>query len=236
MGQIMTDVHGQHVVMPFDDATGQTTGRELREHANIQTGRQVTVTGPDGATQVVPDHARINLQPGSRVSDVPGQFRYGTQAWYGPIPPTARRLQLEADYITYAFHQRYPCEFGLDDNVDGSGTQRFGRWWVMVYEFPLPAGRWNMAQTAILVTVKDSYPQTYPDGFWLNESLRDRHGHTPGHYFEKNIHRGSELARKGWAWYCIHPAAWAPTVDIRMGDSIYKYLTLISLVMSGDRR
>ena len=76
MGQIMTDVDGQHVVMPFDDATGQTTGRELREHANIPNGRPVTVTNAAGVTRVVGDAERVVLQPGDHISDVP-QYRFG---------------------------------------------------------------------------------------------------------------------------------------------------------------
>jgi len=232
MGWTQVEKDGTIAVVPFNDGTGLTTGAELRQYAGIPNDRQVTVTDEHG-THHVPDHQQVQLHPGMRVSDIP-HFEYGNTlpVYWGSEPTIVTRLRIECSYLTRMYQQSQPCTFGHDSDINRGGEQRIGRWWVMIPQLHLPRGLWSVQSTPILITIPDQYPQVPPDGFWLMENLRDSNGNTPGHYFEYNIARGAELANKGWAWFCIHPQGWQCYADITMGDSVYKYLNLIHLVLS----
>lgn len=210
MGQITVSKDGQPVVLPFEEVTGQ----QLKEQLSIPDERIVTVK-ENGQTRQVGENERLRLQDGVVVSDAP-RYRYGS----GGDPAIAHRLSIECAYIQL-IHGQY-SDFGFDPQLD--------RWWVQLPQFELPQG-WNYDATPILVTVNDHYPLAAPDGFFLSNALRDVCGHTPGHYFEaRSAH--NPLSAQEWAWFCIHPQVWKPTIDVRDGDSIVKYLTLIHLAMS----
>ncbi|MEQ8192432.1 MAG: E2/UBC family protein [Candidatus Eremiobacterota bacterium] len=130
-----------------------------------------------------------------------------------------QRLQAEVDYIKFFYGKA--AEYGFDESIK--------RWWVYVEDFELPAG-WKQTFTPILVTTSQYYPSDPPDGFFLSNELCDIYDRKPSHYFEEKSAHNS-LSHKNWAWYCIHPD-WNPGYDIRDGDSIAKYLTLIHLTLS----
>lgn len=72
MGNVTINHEGQAVVMPWD----QATGAEIKQQLNLPAGRMLTMTGPDGRTQVVSDTQRVTIPDGVFVSDVP-RFEYG---------------------------------------------------------------------------------------------------------------------------------------------------------------
>lgn len=207
MGQTMINKDGQTVVLPFE----QVTGQQLKEYTGIEPERLVTVV-ENGQTRVIGDQERVTLPPGAFVSDAP-RFRYGASA-------VAQRLAAEAAYISQMYRQQ--ADFGYDAALL--------RWWLYLPAFGLPPG-WRQAATPILVTVTDHYPTASPDGFYLSNRLRHENGSTPGHYFESSSAL-NPLTQQGWAWFCIHPQGWRSSYDLREGDSIAKYLTLIHLAMS----
>lgn len=207
MGQTIS-VNGIRVVVPRDTVTGA----ELKAIASIPAERIVTVA-QNGQTKAVGDNETIRLAEGVFVSDVPDH-----QAGYSAS--VGARLQQESEYISQLYGQQ--AQMGYDPQI--------GRWYVYLPNFKLPAG-WQQESTPIIVTVTDHYPVAPPDGFYLSDGLRDIHGRTPGHYFEtRSAH--NPLTDKGWAWGCVHPTGWKPTIDIRDGDSVAKYLTLIHHFMS----
>lgn len=210
MGQVQVTKDGQQVILPWEQATGQ----QIKEQLGIAPDRMVTVA-EGGRTRAVADHETATIPPGACISDAP-RFRYGY------APAVAERLQAEVGYISAMYRQQ--AQFGFDPGVGG------GRWWVQLPEFYLPTG-WRQLTTPILVTVTDHYPSAPPDGFFLSNELRDSRGCAPSHYFEdRSAH--NPLSARGWAWFCIHAEGWRPSYDIRDGDSIYKYLTLVHLTMS----
>jgi hypothetical protein len=208
VGKITVSKDGQLVVLPWDEATGA----QLKEQLNISPDRIPTIC-VGGRTKAVGDHELVKLQGGVYISDAP-RFRYGQ------MPAVARRLALETEYVSQMYRQK--AEFGFDPNLN--------RWWLYLPAFRLPPG-WRQSVTPILVTVPPNYPAACPDGFFLSNELRDIHGRTPAHYFEQRSAH-NPLTSKGWAWFCVHPVGWRPSYDIRDGDSVAKYLTLIHLVMS----
>ena len=209
MGEIRAQVANNQVVLPKE----RWTGSELKQMASIEPGRQLVVTGRDGKSRVVADHEQVDLFDGVRVSDVPRHT-------YGANSVVAERLQREADYMANMYNQT--VEFGFDPQL--------GLWWCHLPEFQLPSG-WLQAATPLVVTVHDTYPSSTPEGFYLSKQLRHRNGSVPGHYFETRM-REDRLTQNGWAWFCIHPNEWRPNHDLRDGDSIAKYLTLIHLALS----
>lgn len=207
MGQIQISKDGQSVILPWE----VVTGKQLKEYAGIAPDRLATIV-EDGHTRAVGDDERIQLQEGTWVSDAP-RFRYGASS-------VARRLATEATYISQLYRQS--SEIGFDPDIR--------RWFIYLPAFDLPQG-WLHQSTPILVTVTDQYPAASPDGFFLSNKLRHRNGSTPAHYFESSSAH-NPLTSRGWAWFCIHPQTWNPSYDIRDGDSVAKYLTLIHLAMS----
>jgi len=210
MGQTTIYNNGQPVTLPFQEITGQ----ELRQTLSTPDERVLTVA-ENGRTRAIGDHERVQLREGTYLEDIP-RFRYG--AAFGSRA-VAQRLAAETVHISAIYRQ--PSDFGFDTEVD--------QWWVRLSQFHLPPG-WNYGVTPVLIAVNDRYPASGPDGFYLSKTLRDTHGQTPGHYFEERSAYNS-YAQRGWAWFCIHPD-WSPTVDVRHGDSIVKYLTLIHLALS----
>jgi len=202
---------GIAVAVPWNEATGA----QLKEQFNIAPDRVVTIRDADGKTRSVRDNERVELADGTRVSDIP-VFDYGSAA-----PAVANRLALETAYVSALYEQQ--ASFGYDESL--------GRWWMHLPAMALPKG-WLQRVTPIMVTAGDQYPMVAPDGFFLSNDLRHRNGTTPDHYFERSsIH--NPLVARNWAWFCIHAdRGWRPTYDVRVGDSIAKYLTLIHLVLS----
>lgn len=207
MGQQVISKDGQTVVIPWERATG----RQLREVCGIPADRHLVVA-QDGQSRAVRDDETVEVTDGMHVSDAP-RYRYGS------APAVAARLEAECHYIAQRYRQ--DVDFGFDAD--------FGQWWVYLPEFVLPRG-WREQSTPILVTVPAQYPSSPPDGFFLSNELRDVRGRRPAHYFEERSAH-NPLTTRGWAWFCIHVDVWAPSYDIRDGDSVAKYLTLIHLVM-----
>jgi hypothetical protein len=197
-------------VLPWSQATVQ----EVRDFMGVPKHDNLVVT-QDGESQFLQPHETIQLVEGMGFHNVP-RFRWGRLH----LPPTARRLQMEASLLSAAYNG------GVEWSLDTSACT----YWLRVPRFRLPRG-WNANTTQIMVTVSDSYPQLPPDGFYLNRYLRDAYGRRPGHYFEERSAHNA-FADRGWAWFCIHVETWNSSIDPMEGDSIIKYLGLIYDVMS----
>jgi len=210
MGQHTVKVNGESVTLPWDQATvGQ-----IKQFVGIPQERNLTVR-EDGQSQMLRGNEVVNLREGMNLFDAP-RFRWGA-------PPIVRRLQQESTMLSAA----------VGCNVDWGQDVRADMWWVRVSKFPLPSG-WNHAATQTMVTVPNQapgYPVLPPDGFYLDRRLRDRHGCTPGHYFEERSNL-NPFVDKGWAWFCIHVEQWSPSLTVFDGDSLVKYLGLVYDVLS----
>ncbi len=207
MGHIIETDKGK-IILPADTMTGA----ELKEFTSVAPERIVTVAR-DGQTKAVGDHETVRLAEGAFVSDIPEHVA-------GYSPAVGARLEGEAQFISQLYRQ--DARAGYDAEI--------GRWYVYLPEFRLPRG-WQQESSPIIVTVTDYYPQVPPDGFYLSNNLCDVNGRTPAHYFETTSAH-NPLTHKGWAWFCVHPTGWKPTIDVRDGDSVAKYLTLIHHFMS----
>lgn len=214
MGQTTIIKDGQPVTLPFEEATAS----QLKEQLSIPTERHIVVTEEDGKSRAVGEHETVRLREGLNISDVP-RWRAGAHQTQ-PKAAVGFRLTSETAYMSGCYEQN--VTFGFDQELE--------RWWVQLPQFFLPDG-WNHESTPILIVVNNSYPASQPDGFYLSKQLHDRQGRTPAHYFEHR-NRFNSLTERGWAWFCVHPDGWKPAVDVRDGDSIFKYMTLIHLVLS----
>lgn len=132
-------------------------------------------------------------------------------------PRLSARLAQEAAYLSHLYKQ--DVTYGFDPNLDV--------WWVKVPKLRLPNG-WRQRETPILITLREGYPMSPPDGFMLKMGLVDSRGSAPGHYFGAHLGRGIN----GWAWFCIHPRGWSGDYDFRDGDSVVKYLNLIEIALA----
>jgi len=132
------------------------------------------------------------------------------------------------------FHQRRLLEeiailavrFG-EINFDDIGFT-----WVHIPDFELPPG-WNQAFTELMIDLPPLYPETPPDGFYIEKNLAPLNGNLLEHYFQHDDYV-NRYTHQDWAWYCIHPAqfSWQPSVDITTGDNLVKYLELIRLALT----
>src|SRR5690242_3711495 len=83
--------------------------------------------------------------------------------------------------------------------------------WVMIPEYPLPAGRYNQERTRLLFVIPPGYPNTGPDNFFVDVALMLKDGGTPP-AFNSGSDSSSGPAPVGsdWAWFSWHPQSWRP--------------------------
>lgn len=109
-----------------------------------------------------------------------------------------------------------------------------GRNWVVVHDYPLPAG-FNKPSTPVLMLIPADYPQVPPDGLFIDKGLN-----IPGHYHQGHGGR-NPFGDKDWAWLCAHLAGhgWRPSADVVGGDNLVTLLGLYATIfaeMLGTRR
>lgn len=200
----------------FDVPDGPITASLVRETAHLPEEEMPVAITPDGKTRLIPERgAGIQLEPDERVISM-------TRAISG-----ARDITLLNGEIAMA-QKRF-------------GPQRI-RWgknylWVMIYEFPLPPGKYNQAHTNLLVLVPENYGygQPYRDAF-VSPGLKARHrGYDEDlpHYYDRYPYsrgdvqaQADELVRKGWAYICLHQSCWKRGHDHLLSflDQLYVFL------------
>ena len=117
------------------------------------------------------------------------------------------------------------------DRVD---YDHVGRSWVVVHDYPLPAG-FNKPSTPVLMLIPADYPQVPPDGLFVDKGLN-----IPGHYHQEHGGR-NPFGDRDWAWLCAHLAGrgWRPSADVVAGDNLVTLLGLYATIfaeMLGPRR
>ena len=93
--------------------------------------------------------------------------------------------------------------------------------WVYIPEFDLPPG-WDRKTTGLLIEIPSAYPNTSPDGFFVDQRLRTKDERTPAHYYEDSKYR-----KQGWAWVCLHIENWRPQSNVVDGDNLLKLVECI---------
>ena len=113
---------------------------------------------------------------------------------------------------------------GWFDRVDYDDV---GRNWVLVYDFPLPAG-FTQPSTHVLLLVPPDYPQVPPDGLFVDKGLN-----LPRHYVQQQA-SNNPFGNKEWAWLCAHfpRGSWRPAADLRRGDNLATLLGLYTTIFA----
>jgi hypothetical protein len=114
-------------------------------------------------------------------------------------------------------------------------TLEHGENWVLIPTYPLPAGRFNQNQTRLLFVVPVGYPNTGPDNFFVDVSLRLKDGGTPPAFNpSSNSSSGAAPVAGDWGWFSWHPQSWRPSASIEGGDNLMTFITGISLCLRGE--
>ncbi len=86
--------------------------------------------------------------------------------------------------------------------------------WVHILRFDLPKG-WDRKVSGLLIEIPSVYPATPPYDFFIDQEIRTKNGHTPGHYYQDCRHK-----KEGWAWLCLHIRNWKPHPSVVDGDNL----------------
>ncbi len=110
-----------------------------------------------------------------------------------------------------------------------------GMEWVMIPEFPLPAGRYNRSQTPLLFKLPGVYPQAGPDNFFVDVELRLTTGAMPP-AFNPNAESSSGPAPTTgrWGWFSWHPQSWRPAATVEGGDNLLVFVRGVGLCLRGE--
>lgn len=114
---------------------------------------------------------------------------------------------------------------------------RFGEQlnWFLIPSFPLPIGRFEQADTPVLVMVPPGYPNTGPDNFFVRQDLRLKGGGTPPAFNPNNNSSSGTAPVPGeWGWFSWHPQVWRPAANVDQGDNLQTYITGISMCLRGE--
>lgn len=99
--------------------------------------------------------------------------------------------------------------------------------WLLIPNFPLPPGQYNLSSTRLLVLLQATYPHVPPDNFYVDAGLRLGSGATPGSYRE-----GVGIPISGnWAmfsWHC-EPGGWQAGPTPEAGDNLSSFLRSVRL-------
>lgn len=203
LDRVRVFVKGRPVEMP-----AQVQGKELRRSLEMPQGRMLVLRpSTGGGVRHVGAGEMVQLQPGDEFDDVPvGQ-------WGGTSYDERKLVE-----ILFAGELFPPYDF-----------DREALGWLRIRRLPLPRG-WNKAASELLILIPEAYPEIPPDKFYLDPDLRDRNGHSPGHYFKAN-----ELSDSGWAWLCLHLGNnWAPRQRIEDGDHLVTVIERIQIGLAGE--
>jgi E2/UBC family protein E len=95
--------------------------------------------------------------------------------------------------------------FGSVDWDDDEGR------WVLIYQLRLLSQYKKKRFTACLIDLPPTYPETHPDGAYVDPDLEI----TSSHYYYLRY------SDKGYKWICAHPQTWNPAVPWPQGDNLF---------------
>lgn len=109
-----------------------------------------------------------------------------------------------------------------------------GENWVLIPNYRLPAGRYNLDETPVLFALPSSYPQSGPDNFFVRSSLRLKDGNTaPGFNPGAQSSSGPAPVAGDWGWFSWHPASWRPAATVTGGDNLAVFTRGVGLCLQG---
>lgn len=92
--------------------------------------------------------------------------------------------------------------------------------WVLLPEYPLPAGMWNPGVTALAFQIPPGLPGQAPYGFHLRLPITLASGAEL-----KNTTASAEAPVGGeWLKFSWSPAEWRPTIDLRSGSNMLNWV------------
>jgi hypothetical protein len=110
--------------------------------------------------------------------------------------------------------------------------------WLVIPGYPLPE-RFKHRRCDLLIVFPETYPETPPIGFYLNQRFPLRSGQFDPHATGRAFHGAPDLTEQGWHWYCVQMAmqtqgAWRPSADHRKPDNLWTYLNMVREVLTND--
>jgi hypothetical protein len=147
-------------------------------------------------------------------------------------PAANRRNQrIDAEVLMIARRFSRPPYQGVyydDENRD----------WLIIPNYPLPA-RFRDRRCDLLIVFPETYPETPPIGFYLNQQFPLRNGQHDPHATGKAYHGAPDLTEQGWHWYCVQmtvdaAGAWHPQANHRRSDNLWTFLNMVREVLSND--
>ncbi len=108
--------------------------------------------------------------------------------------------------------------------------------WVLLPDYPLPAGRYNREKTKLFFLITSGYPLTAIDNFFVEAGLlfANGQGGIPA-YREGSTPSGAPLPVPGnWGWFSWHPNAWRPAATIEGGDNLLTFLRAVNMCLRGE--
>ena len=130
--------------------------------------------------------------------------------------------------------ERLEQEFALLRS-DYEGAQ-LGDNWVLLPQYILPPGRFNLEETPLLFAIPLGYPNTGPDNFFVNVRLRLNNGEPPA-AFNTNASSSSGPAPVPgeWGWFSWHPQGWRPAADPASGDNLLTFVRGAGMCLRGEQ-
>ena len=110
-----------------------------------------------------------------------------------------------------------------------------GNSWVLLADYLLPGGRYNLERTPVLFSIPVGYPNTGPDNFFVDVALRLHDGGMPpGFNPNSNSSTGPAPVNGSWGWFSWHPQSWRPTADPRNGDNLATFVKGVGVCLRGE--
>jgi hypothetical protein len=109
--------------------------------------------------------------------------------------------------------------------------------WILIPDFPLPLGRFNQESTRFLVKIPVGYPNTGPDNFFVDRTIKLANGGIPpGCNLNNNSSSGPAPLPGGWAWFSWHPKSWRPMATITEGDNLITFIRSAVACLNGAEK
>lgn len=107
--------------------------------------------------------------------------------------------------------------------------------WVLLSRYVLPRGRFNLDETPVLFAIPVGYPNTGPDNFFVNISLRLKgDALPPGFNANANSSSGPAPIAGDWGWFSWHPQNWRPAADPAAGDNLATFVRGVGVCLRGE--
>ena len=172
---------------------------------------------------------RLNLStPPAVPSTHPGHPAAGAPA---SAPSRRRNQRIDAEVLMIANRFSRPPYHGVC-------YDEANRDWLVIPNYPLPS-RFRARNCDLLIVFPETYPETPPIGFYLNQKFSLRDGRNDPHLTSAPYHGAPDLRDQGWHWYCVQmnmqaEGAWQPHADHRHPDNLWTFPNMVPEVLSND--